>query len=68
MTVSFFDENIVSDLHKDARGFRPTQYWWDQWTQCNDAQKQFMWDASVMSSNKQWLLKSFNRLVLLQSF
>lgn len=45
MTVSFFDENIVSDLHKDARGFRPTQYWWDQWTKCNDAQKQFMWDA-----------------------
>ena len=40
-----FDENIVSDLHKDARGFRPTQYWWDQWNLCSDDQKQTMWDA-----------------------
>ena len=40
-----FDENIVSDLHKDARGFRPSQYWWDQWNLCSDDQKQTMWDA-----------------------
>lgn len=40
-----FDENIVSDLHKDARGFRPTQYWWDQWSLCTDTQKQTMWDG-----------------------
>ena len=40
-----FDENIVSDLHKDARGFRPTEYWWDQWSLCTDVQKQTMWDA-----------------------
>jgi hypothetical protein len=40
-----FDENIVSDLHKDARGFRPSEYWWRQWIHCSDAQKQTMWDA-----------------------
>jgi hypothetical protein len=45
MTGYTFDEQIVSDLHKDARGFRPTQYWWDQWSLCTDAQKQTMWDA-----------------------
>jgi len=45
MTVYTFDEQIISDLHKDARGFRPTQYWWDQWNLCTDAQKQTMWDA-----------------------
>ena len=40
-----FDEQIVSDLHKDARGFRPTQYWWDQWSLCTSDQKQTMWDS-----------------------
>ena len=45
MTTYTFDENIVSDLHKDARGFRPTQYWWDQWGLCSDDQKQTMWDS-----------------------
>lgn len=45
MTTYTFDENIVSDLHKDARGFRPTQYWWDQWNLCTDNQKQIMWDS-----------------------
>jgi hypothetical protein len=40
-----FDERIVSDLHKDARGFRPSEYWWQQWNLCSDAQKQIMWDA-----------------------
>lgn len=45
MTTYTFDANIVSDLHKDARGFRPSQYWWDQWSLCTDDQKQTMWDA-----------------------
>ena len=40
-----FDERIVSDLHKDARGFRPSVYWWDQWKLCSDDQKQVMWDS-----------------------
>lgn len=45
MTAYTFDERIVSDLHKDARGFRPSQYWWDQWNLCSDDQKQIMWNA-----------------------
>jgi hypothetical protein len=39
-----FDENIVSDLHKDARGYRPTEYFWEEWTQCGDDTRQAMWD------------------------
>jgi hypothetical protein len=39
-----FDENIVSDLHKDARGVRPTEYFWEEWTQCGDDTRQAMWD------------------------
>lgn len=40
-----FDEQIVSDLHKDARGFRPGQSWWQMWDALSDAEKQNVWDA-----------------------
>jgi hypothetical protein len=40
-----FDEKIVSDLHKDARGFRPSEYFWEEWTQCGDDNRQAMWDS-----------------------
>lgn len=40
-----FDENIVSDLHKDARGFRPSEYFWEEWSQCGDDTRQAMWDS-----------------------
>ena len=39
-----FDENIISDLHKDARGYRPDAYFWEEWTQCGDDTRQAMWD------------------------
>ena len=40
-----FDENIVSDLHKDARGFRPSEYFWEEWSQCDDEKRQSIWDG-----------------------
>ena len=39
-----FDTQIVSDLHKDAHGFRPTEYLWEEWDQCGDDTRQAMWD------------------------
>jgi beta-lactamase class D len=39
-----FDENIVSDLHKDTYGYRPDAYFWEEWTQCGDDTRQAMWD------------------------
>jgi len=50
-----FDENTVSDLHKDAFGVRPSQSWWYGWTHATDVQKQVNWDnmveAMVQSEN-----------------
>lgn len=41
-----FDENILSDLHKDARGFRPrSEYFWQSWNDSTDAGKQSIWDG-----------------------
>ena len=39
-----FDENIVSDLHKDARGYRPSQSWWEMWNESHSSRKQEIWD------------------------
>ena len=47
-----FDENIISDLHKDARGFRPSQYWWDQWELCSDVEKLVMWVSLIQERNE----------------
>lgn len=40
-----FDENIVSDLHKDARGYRPTVAWMHAWETSTEDEKQGIWDA-----------------------
>ena len=45
MTVYTFDEQIVSDLHKDARGYRPTVYFWEEWNNSNDFDRQAIWDG-----------------------
>ena len=39
-----FDENIVSDLYKDAYGVRPGEYFWADWDARDDDGKQRIWD------------------------
>lgn len=43
-----FDENIVSDLHKDAHGFRPTQSFWMRWEDAANYTKQNIWDGLLV--------------------
>ena len=45
MTQFTFDESIVSDLHKDARGWRPREYFWETWEAASDEEKQVIWDG-----------------------
>ena len=42
-----FDEDTISDLHKDAYGFRPTESFWTFWNEATDVQKQATWDSLV---------------------
>ena len=43
-----FSEELLSDLHKDARGFRPRSEWfWNNWNTSNDDGKQAIWDNLV---------------------
>ena len=39
-----YSDDIISDLHKDARGFRPDEYFWEEWTQSPEDSKQRIWD------------------------
>ena len=52
-TLEFtYSDDIVSDLHKDARGFRPTEYFWEEWTQSPPEYKQAIWDNLIVEMNE----------------
>lgn len=39
-----FDSTIVSDLYKDAYGFRPGSDWMKMWKIQSDMEKQYIWE------------------------
>ena len=47
-----FDENLISDLHKDAYGFRPDQSFWATFASFNPDQKQALWDNMIAVLNR----------------
>jgi hypothetical protein len=47
MTAYTFDSNLVSDLHKDAFGFRPSDGFWAEWRDGSDEQRQALWDRLI---------------------
>ena len=42
-----FDGDIVSDLYKDAYGRRPSDSFWSQWLDAQDAEKQAIWNGLI---------------------
>ena len=46
-----FDEAIVSDLHKDARGYRPRDMFWATWEDADMGGKQVIWDYLIAELN-----------------
>jgi hypothetical protein len=40
-----FSNELISDLHKDALGFRPLEAFYEGWTQSDDDKKQAIWDG-----------------------
>lgn len=40
-----FDESILSDLYKDAHGFRPREGFWSHWNLSTMDEKQQIWDG-----------------------
>lgn len=42
-----YDSNIVSDLHKEAYGFRPRQGFMESWNDMRPYEKQETWDSLI---------------------
>jgi len=52
-TVTYtFDEAIVSDLHKEAFGYRPSEGFWFNWNFASDDAKQTVWDALLLAQDQ----------------
>ena len=47
-----FDDQTVSDLHKDARGFRPHAAFMEGWKSSDDENKQAIWDGLLRELNQ----------------
>lgn len=46
MTDRFtYSDELLGDLHKDARGFRPGEGFWRQWRASSPWDRQQLWDA-----------------------
>ena len=46
-----FDENVVSDLYKEAYNSRPRESFWESWDMASDRQKQAIWDSLIEASD-----------------
>ena len=51
MTEYSFENELISDLHKDARNHRPTSGFMAMWNDLNDDQKQECWDNLISEMN-----------------
>ena len=51
MTTYTYDEHTVSDLHKDAYGFRPKEMFWAEWDASDEDGKQGIWDYLIEAFN-----------------
>ena len=62
-----FDENLFSDLHKDAYGFRPRNHgFYDANT--TPAQKQKIWDAAILDMNASQEAEEARTAIKLEEF
>lgn len=42
-----YDDSTVSDLHKDAYGWRPSESFWAEWNNSTPAEKEVIWNRLV---------------------
>ena len=52
MTKYTYSDELVSDLHKDAWGHRPTQSFWFHWEIADKDAKQAIWDNLIVDMEK----------------
>ena len=63
-----FDAQIVSDLHKDAYGCRPSSFWWQCWNEATDDERQAEWDDLLDVSARRYALEQEDERIALEEF
>lgn len=53
MTTYTYSDELVSDLHKDVFGYRPSAHWMQMWTSWQPNQKQTTWDDLCAQLDKE---------------
>jgi len=47
MSKYTYSDELISDLHKDARGFRPREGFWQSWSASSPEMKQVIWQGLI---------------------
>ena len=55
--IEEISDDGISDLHKEVHGFRPTEYFWEEWTQSPEDSKQKIWDMLCEQLDKNNLIQ-----------
>jgi len=63
-----FSDELISDLHKDARGFRPHEAFYEGWTQSDNDNKQAIWDGLCREMDRRQEEEARNEAYLLAKF
>ena len=42
-----YSNELISDLHKDARGFRPREGFWQTWSDSSPQRKELIWKGLI---------------------
>ena len=57
-----YSEDMISDLHKEARGYRPTEAFWNAWNFQDEEGKQTAWNVLVDELKEATAAKNESRL------
>ena len=63
-----YDEEILSDLYKEAYYHRPDSAWWDWWSGLTKDKKQETWDCLVSEAENTYRLECKNYLEACKRF
>ena len=63
-----FDEQVLSDLHKDAYGCRPSSFWWQCWSEATDDERQAEWDDLLATARTREALEQEEERIALEEF
>lgn len=67
-TMYTYSDQLISDLHKDARGFRPHEAFYEGWTQSDDDNKQAIWDGLCREMGRRQEVEARHEAYLLAKF